>query len=43
MKGEQITKPRLAYPGEKTGLARQVRPGKEQWQYSLMRIKQLVS
>ncbi|MAW07088.1 MAG: Flp pilus assembly protein CpaB [Halobacteriovoraceae bacterium] len=28
MKGEQITKPRLAYPGEKTGLARQVSVGK---------------
>tara|TARA_B100000927_G_C16439888_1_gene459307 strand:+ start:387 stop:1196 length:810 start_codon:yes stop_codon:yes gene_type:complete len=28
MKGEQITKPRLAYPGEKTGLSRQVSVGK---------------
>ena len=28
MKGEQITKPRVAYPGEKTGLSRQVSVGK---------------
>ena len=28
LKGEQITKPRVTYPGAKTGLARQVSPGK---------------
>jgi pilus assembly protein CpaB len=28
IKGEQITKPRVTYPGAKTGLSRQVSPGK---------------
>ena len=39
-KGEQITEPRIIYPGAKSGLSRQISQGKELFQFVCLKIKQ---